>query len=63
MTPTPYLLHHTDDPAKHPQKPLPTVVPLKDDFVWHDMFINSSDILDLDLDDFHLRKHQFPTDT
>jgi hypothetical protein len=42
---------------------LPTVFPLKDDFVWHDMFIDSSDILDLDLDDFYLPKRQFPTDT
>jgi hypothetical protein len=63
MTPAPYLLHHTNDPAKHPQKRLPTVFPLKDDFVWHDMFIDSSDILDLDLDDFYLPKRQFPTDT
>jgi hypothetical protein len=63
MTPTSYFFHHTNDPAKHPQKPLPTIVPLEDDFVFHNMFIDSIDILDLDLDDFYLPKSQFPTDT
>jgi len=63
MMPAPYCLHHTNDPAKHPQKPFPSVVPPKDDFVWPGEFIDGSGILDLlDLDDCYLPDRPFTTD-
>ena len=65
MMPTPHFLHplhHTNDPAKHPQKPSAVWPHPKDDFVWPGEFIDS-DILDLlDLNDYCLPDRPFPTD-
>jgi hypothetical protein len=57
------LRRQANDPTNQPQKSLPNVAPVKDDFVWQSNFIDSSDITDqLELDDYDVPKRPFPTD-